>query len=78
MWGNPRRTPDSAGFCLLSPEVLPLGGKCVPLGLWMGTACNADLSERSVVPFICAVKYEFFDIDSVYVGLCLDSRTYTP
>jgi hypothetical protein len=38
MWGNPRHTPDSADFCLLPPEVLPLGGKCVPLWLWMGTA----------------------------------------
>src|SRR3954471_13676340 len=38
MWGNPRHTPDSADFCLSSPEVLPLGGKCVALGLWMGTA----------------------------------------
>lgn len=45
MWGNPRHTPDSADFCLFSPEVLPLGGKCVPLGLWMGTVCNAGLSE---------------------------------
>jgi hypothetical protein len=65
--GKPQTYPGFSWFCLYSPEVLPLGGKCVPLGLWMGTACNADLSERSVVPFICGVKYEFFDIDLVYV-----------
>jgi hypothetical protein len=38
MWGNPRHTPDSPDLGFFSPEVLPLGGKCEALWLWLGMA----------------------------------------